>query len=774
MMRNKITSLAFFILLLPSWIAAAQTEGEQPLLKFDDNYTDLPQVDTNASAPVVAQPLAIAKTAGASATQNIKGSMTVGVAAMQIDNPSAQFGKFSGLSNDTVYLIGAANIRADNEKRYWNFKIDDIALSNRTLNVNAGTLSKYKLHFGYGELDNLLSNNSQTPFYGAGGAVLTLPSGFVKSDDTSNMTTLAASMKNVDLGTKRKEGDASFSYETAQNVTLSFSFRRYLKNGVKSLGAVVLSDNDGPQGLVVPEPVHYHTDEFRTGLDWHGERGQANVEYYYSRFTNNDSSLTWDNPFNAPWYSDPYPDAGRTSLSPDNQHQRFSLSGSYKLATTTRLSAMIERGVMTQNEALLPYTINPASTITTPLPRSSLNARIDTSLFKLDLATQPLPALSLRAGFRHYDTDNRTPRDLYLMVINDSGNQVSTTSGAAEYNQPYDYKQNKITLDSAYYFGHSTTLKLGLDHDQKDYRYRAVSSTIENTYTAKLNKRWDAGATAFLDVAHGRKRTDGYDEKRVFDSVHTSDYLATLAAGTYFDNLPAMRQFDIADRDRRRAGIGVTLLPRADLTIGLHASHNQDEYNATQFGLQKQNAKNYTLDTTLAPDEFSSCALYYTRQHTDSQQASRAYWPGGLKATTSADPRNDWVVQQQDKMDTLGVNITLSFFEDQLPVQLSYAYSRINTDISFTADPASSINPPPSNMPALRGKRHTIDISGTYNVRDSLTVRVGAMLETYRANDWATDGYSPGSSAVPGVLLLSGSNASYRAFMLSTVLNYHF
>ena len=270
--RRKTISVAclIFVLFPLSWAAAQEDEALH--LKFDNSYADLPEMAAASSAPVAAQSLEAAAPApvAVSRAQTIKGSMTVGLALVQVDNPSFQFGKFTGVTDDTVYLIGAADVRSNSGKRYWNLKADDLALDNRMFTLNAGTLGKYKLHFGYSELDDLISNNSQTHFYGAGGATLTLPPGFVKGKDTPNMTTLAANMKNVDIGTKRKEGDVSFSYATAQNVELSFSFRRYLKNGIKSMGAVVFSDDDGPQGLVIPEPVDYHTDELRTGLDWQG------------------------------------------------------------------------------------------------------------------------------------------------------------------------------------------------------------------------------------------------------------------------------------------------------------------------------------------------------------------------------------------------------------------------------------------------------------------------------------------------------------------------
>ena len=707
----------------------------------------------------------------ASPNQKLSASLTLGVAVARLNTPSAQFGKLNGVTDDRVYPIVAANLWSLHGMRYWNFKAEDLGLDNQSALFNSGSFGHYKFHLGYSEMGSLISNNSQTPFNGAGGTTLTLPTGFTRSADTTGMADLAASIKPIELGTKRKEGDASFAYELDKNFGLTFSFRRYLKNGVKSLGTLFRDDDIGPQSMILPEPVNYHTDEFRTGLGWHGERGQVSLDYYYSRFNNNDASLTWDNPFTGN-FPQPYPDQGRSSLPPDNQHQRLSLSGSFSLASTTRLSALIERGSMTQNEIFLPYTINSASTISEPLPRNSADARIDTTLFKFDLTTQPIGALSLHGGYRHYLRDNKTPRDMYLMVVNDGGNQVPMDSFSARHNQSFGYGQNQLTLDSSYHFGQGTTFKLGYELDQKDYHSRSVNSTKENNYSARLNKNWET-VTAFVNVGYSRKRLDQYGQQQELEHGHTSEYSATVPPAENFDNLPGMRQFDIANRDRQRQGLGLTLIPRQDLTIGLNADRNQDQYKASQFGLQTQQANNYTVDATLSPDEFQSWSIYYTRQNMSWHQTSRAY-DSFNKALEATNPANDWSATHKDGIDTVGINIMLSFLDDQFPVQLSYAYSDIKTDIRFTADPTSNINTYPTDMPTLRGKRHTIDLSGTYNFRENWSVRLGALVETYRSSDWATDGFAPGTTNIPDVLLLSGSAAPYRAYLFSTALNYLF
>ena len=704
----------------------------------------------------------------------IHSNLQIGLATMTNRNPgkALQFGKLTGVTEQRVYFLGAANIQSQNGRSYWNLKADDIGLGNQSFNFDGGTMGKYKLHFGYSELDNLISANSKTPFDGAGGGNLTLPLGFTPSENTTDMTNLAVSLKSVELGTQRQEGDVSFAYRPDKNLGLSFSFRRYLKNGIKSVGTLFRDDNIGPQSMILPDPVNYHTDEFRTGVDWLGERSQISVEYYFSRFNNYDTSLVWDNPF-AGLYPIPYPDQGRNSLPPDNQHQRLTMSASISLASATRLSAVLERGVMTQDETFLPYTINSSSNIPTPLPTASAKARIDTTLYKLDLATKPLPALLLHAGYRHYATDNKTPRNLYQLVVNDSGNQVSVSSPAARYNLPSDVSRDQLKLGGSYYYGKGTTLKLGYDRDHKKYHYRAVDAATDNIYSAKLNKRWDAGATAFIDLAQGRKRSKGYDYKRVFESAHSAQYLASLAPSGYFDNLPGMRQFDIADRNSAHQGMGVILLPRPDLTVGMNVNRDGEKYNASQFGLIQRDTGSVTLDTTLTLDDTSSWSFYYTRQGMKWQQSSRAYY-SFLKATQSTDPANDWSVQSRDEIDTVGINITLSFMDDTLPVRLSYAFANINTDTRFTADSASIVNTPPVNLPTLKSERHTFDLSGTYSIQDNMSVKAGAMAEFYRSKDWATNDLPPGSSAIPEVLVLSGSEASYQVLVLSLALNYQF
>lgn len=781
-MQSRIKNMAFFMIALSALAVTwpVQAQEESPASVPEEAGAVAPSGDSEGVALVPETPADSAAdiTATASTTDGeLHGKVTAGVGLMLINNDSYKFGKFTGLSSDTPFFVGAADVQSRNGSRYWNLNMGDVGLDNRHFKLNGGKAGKYKFHFDYSELDSLLSNNSKTPFNGAGGATLT-NAGFTPGATTSAITNLAASLRSVDLGTQRKDGDAGFDYQLTQQLGVSFNFRRYLKDGTKSLGAA-LGSGGSARGIVLPEPVDYQTDEIRTGLNWRGERGQANLEYYYSRFDNSNASLTWDSPFTGT----SFPTTARSSLPPDNQTQRLSLSGSYKLAATTRVSARFEQGSMTQNEAFLPYTINPVSTPAAPLatspsliaalPLSSANARIDTTLFKVDLAAQPLPKLSVHAGIRHYATDNKTPINLYQRVINDTGNQVTASSAQAQYNRPFDYSQNQLSVDGSYYFGKGITLKLGLDHDHMDYDLRAVNTTKENTVSARLNKRWEAGATAFIDLAQSRKRSDGYDPLREFQEAHTSGYYGPLAANVSFDNLPAMRQLDIADRDRSRQGIGFTLLPHRNLTIGMNISRNDDSYDASQFGLQSRENTNGSVDATLTPDRITSVSLYYARQEFDSLQASRTFSgnPPATKALQATQSTRDWWVRTQDALDTIGANVKRGFLDEKLLLRLAYTFARTSTDYSFTAGSAVT---PPTAMPTVLGRRQTMDLSGTYKVEKDMDVQLRLLVELYRSNDFATTGFPAGTTLIPNVLTLSGEPASYRTFVVQSSLHHRF
>lgn len=706
------------------------------------------------------------------AEDGLEGNVEAGGAYVDdLDSKSFKYGEYTGVYKDGAYLAGNADLSYNRDAFFLDFRGNDIGLNTKRSNsfyLDTGRYGMYKLFLGYDELPKLISNNSKTPLMGAGSATLTLPAGFVRGSATSNLTNLSSNKKDVELSTRRKDESAGFSMNM-DKLDFNISFKKDEKKGIKSIGGTLGNSGGNTRSIVLPEPVDYTTDELRASLAYTDSAAQIQFDYYLSDFSNANKYITWDNPFNVA----DYPTTARTSLPPDNQHQKFSLSGGMNLPfAATRVSAIAEYGIMQQDETLLPYSNNPNTTLTSQLPRGTADTEIDVTNLGLNISSRPMSGLELSAKYKYYKTDNKIPRTLFLYVKNDMGgaSQATATSDYALYSLPYDYTQNQLKLDASYYLFSGATLKIGYDHDIIDRDYREIKTTVENTYRARLNSNLFSFAAAGIDFTYGQRRGDQYEESAMYDAYRSQTYIDTVTANVRFDNLPAMRKFDIADRDRTRYGANLTLFPATNTTVGLYYNYLQDDYEATTFGLLKNENKSYTIDATYSPVDSVSTYTYYTMENLKAEQGSRAYSGGATKYTQSTDPNRNWWAENDQNINTLGLGVNFGFMENKLTLGADYSYSESTGAIKFIT--GSSITA--TNMPDLKTELQTLKASAKYKLTKNTTLGLGYKYESYKSANWSTDNIDPASTAIANVLTLSGSVPDYQAHQAMLTIAYNF
>ena len=100
-------------------------------------------------------------------------------------------------------------------------------------------------------------------------------------------------------------------------------------------------------------------------------------------------------------------------------------------------------GELRQEDALLPYTINPGVPLTA-LPRESLDGKIETTHVDVAFTSRPVSFLRLKGVYRYDDRDNRTPVEQWTRTITDLFD-----SGESEPNRPYSFERSKIELSAA-------------------------------------------------------------------------------------------------------------------------------------------------------------------------------------------------------------------------------------------------------------------------------------------------------------------------------------
>src|SRR3546814_15313617 len=110
------------------------------------------------------------------------------------------------------------------------------------------------------------------------------------------------------------------------------------------------------------------------------------------------------------------------ALPPDNEFQQGTATFGYNFTDTTRVSADVAIGRMSQNDTFLALTLDPviAASITEPLPRNSLEGEINTTVINLRLSSRPTRQFHWGASFRYDDRNNNTPTDNFNMTDGDS------------------------------------------------------------------------------------------------------------------------------------------------------------------------------------------------------------------------------------------------------------------------------------------------------------------------------------------------------------------
>ena len=198
-----------------------------------------------------------------------------------------------------------------------------------------------------------------------------------------------------------------------------------------------------PRSVTLNDRVDYTTDLWKTALDYAVDEFQLNFEYQGSHFENHDNSVTWENPYlaNAAWSPNAgFPPSapcfgvtegcglGRKGEAPGNWFNQIIASGGYNLPWNTRVMANAAFGWMVQNDTYLPYTVNQALLSPIPLPRSSLDGLINTTVINFVVASRPLPNTRVDLRYRYDDRNNESPRDTYVYIRNDSENQGRSTA----------------------------------------------------------------------------------------------------------------------------------------------------------------------------------------------------------------------------------------------------------------------------------------------------------------------------------------------------------
>jgi MtrB/PioB family decaheme-associated outer membrane protein len=582
-----------------------------------------------------------------------------------------------------------------------------------------------------------------------------------------------AAANTIDLGLERKRGRLELSYGPGELWDWGFasaygvkvSYFQENRVGDRQAGTSFGFGN----AVEAPEPIDYVTRDVGVSGELPLRNAVIRAGIEYNDFANKIPAVLFDNPFrvtdttDANAYQSPSSSSilgssrGQVALPPNNKAITGTVGLLMKLPASSRLNADVALSHWTQNDPLLPYTVNTA--ITSPLnasdprslPVSNFDGKITTLTGGLSFASRPLPKLGINARYRVYDMDNKSGRVEFPGYVRFD----AVWEDIPRISVPYEYSTQRGDVAVTYDLG-PVTLEGGYRHDVTNRSFRETEETTENALRLAADFRpisWVAVRTSYES---GSRDFDHYDPEH-------AEHASFLEPGPA-SNLPQLRRYDQAAKDLDRISALVQLTPfDGNLAVTLHLLQSIDDYGQSDFGLLKSESRSWTAEADYAPADRWSVYAFYSNESYDTFQRGRQ-----SGATPSTNPLDDWTAKIQDDVGSFGLGASYAINE-RADLKFFSRYQKV--------DGNNDLDSPPGGTPDIAFDIASFDDTRLWNFSAELEYRltdvwrlsVGGWIEDYQARDAQTTGIG---NYMPGGFFLAPNDSDYRGNVLYVRASY--
>ncbi len=655
-----------------------------------------------------------------------------------------------------------------------------------------------------------------------------------------------------DLFTKRTRFTAGVSANVGGGWGIDASVRPEHKDGVKPMGTV--SRNVGGDiSTIIPDVVDQNHTQISSSLNHTGTRSFVQAAYYGSLFSNNVPFMSWQN-----WAS-ATGTVNTMSSAPSNDFHQFNATAGVNLSKTTKLVAYGSYGRNTQNDPFLTLPTTPV------VPVTSLNGVVATTAANARLTTRPSTRLNLTANYRFNHRDNQTAIHIFQYADAEEANGANANFPAgnplgavlaqnANANRPYNKRQHLLNGEADLRVGPGQWIKGGYDYEKIDRSCNGAwidcadaASVHENTARAEWRVTVSEAVSARVNYAYGARR-GAYNENAFLALVPYANlspasatggatalsymlangwngwgpaagYAATtgnanlffpsnnaLANATYANNnriseLPGMRRFYVADRNRNR--LRTMLMWQASDRVAVQGGVNltKDAYPSSVYGLQDSNSKSADVDLSYALAEGVSADLFYTWENARSISAGNTYTANsnvanvngvtGLSGNscdsfTTIQQRNNnnkldpclvWSANMVDVANTVGAGLRRRAGKVDVGGHVVYTRQRLdngvtggnwaNSLLTGPGAPPTTIAAffiPAQALPTVAIDTTELRLNGRYAVAKAQSLHLDYAYLRSRNTDWMYEGMQLGSMS--GVLPTSEQPFNYGVHML--------
>jgi MtrB/PioB family decaheme-associated outer membrane protein len=708
--------------------------------------------DSSAAGAAAPQAAAAAPTVGLDESRSLFDEtwrqFQIGGRFSSIDGDQARYQRYQDLRNGVLFTDARYAREDSGGNWFYRLAADNVGYRDQRYFGEYERTGKFHVTGLWDEIPQFYSVDTKTP-YTRSGSPLNLDNATQQriQNGQANLNAYVPIAPQFDLTERRDIGNVNLKATPKPNLDVTAAFTSTRHRGELPWGGSFGFSND----VEVAVPYDSRTNDLTVGTEWTNGRQMLRVAYNGSWFDNLDPTLVWDSPLRLTDSASSGPGSGRMQLWPTNSAQTVSVAGYAKFAHRTQVTGFISFGSWSNNEPLLPFTINSALT-QIPLPRTTAQADAHVFTTNLNLVSRPHTDWEFTAHAKVYDYNNNTPPTAITQYVS-----YDTSVGTSATGGPELYAHNRTTFDAdATYSGiKPVALNIGYTRNSSGYDERIFASSGENVLRLSADAVGTQWATFHAKYEYGSRTGSDLDEHLLVQ----------------IGEQPDMRHYDLANRNRNQFTGIIDFVPDDRWTFSVSGGVGTDDYPDTNLGLQHTTFRTVSVGADYHdPNSGISAGGSYNLERYSGLQRSRS---ASSDPPQFNDPNRDWTADSAETVNYFSIYVAPPKFGEKTEARLSYDFSYAEGSYLYTVVAGGPLAPP-SQLPNVYNKLQQLHVDVRHRLSPKLVLAGSYLFEPFRVFDFAFDPSVVNGIVQPSSLVLGYVYRPYTANSFVISLRYFY
>ena len=651
-----------------------------------------------------------------------------------VSGDPARFQRYQDLRDGLLFTdFKYANEGADGR---WLFRAtaDNVGYRDQRYGASYQRTGKFVITGLWDEIPQFYSVDTRTPYTGSGGNLVLDDAiqAAIQHGNPAKLNLYVPVASQFDLRERRDTGTVNLVATPTPDIDVTANFSTTRHTGELPWGGSFGFSND----VEVALPYDSRTNLFTLGTEWMKGGNMLRVAYDGSWFNNLDDTLIWDSPLRLD-DSTSAPGRGRMALWPTNSAQTISVGGYHKFNKRTQLTGFASYGFWSNDQPLLPFTINSALT-QIALPRATAEADAHVFSTNLNLVSRPSKDFRVTARFRDYDYNNNTPATTITnYVAYDSSIGTSSTLGP----ELYAHTRTNFDADATWSGLQPLAVTAGYSFNHTGYDFRIFDGTSENVLRLSADATGSQWFTFHAKYEYGHRTGSGLNQ----------DLLVEIG------EQPLMRHYDLANRDHNQFTGIVDFVPNDLWTFSVSGGLGKDSYPGTELGLQETTFRTVSFAADFQePNGFGAGGNYNLERYSGLQRSRSA------DSSTFNDPLRDWTADTHETVNYFSLYATPPRIGPNTEIRATYDFSFAEGSYLYTVVPGGPL-PAPSQLPNVHNKLQQLHVDLRHRLSTRLALSLSYLYEPFDVYDFAFDPSVVNSIVQPSSLVLGYVYRPYTA-----------